>query len=414
MGIRLVFSALVDADHLDTAAHHHGWVRPGVLPPADMTALVRRFEANRARLLDGRGVPSGVDVVRTRVYEDAVRLAKGGPGVYRLPAPTGSGKTMTAAGFALHHAAEHGRARVVVAVPFTTITGQNAAVYRELLGEQAVLEHHSNAELDDRRVRLAAENWDAPFVVTTTVQLFDSLFGRKPARSRKVHRLVNAVVVLDEVQSLPIPLLVPILDVLRTLAAHFRTTVLLASATQPSFEHLRVWRELDITSLVDSPVESFTRLRRVRYEWKVDPRPMLDAIAQQCGAATAGVGDRQHRRSRPSTVPVGRAPASGRRASADGALPRRTAGRECRSVGGALYATPTFVGCEKSAPVPGTQRVKDLSSLLREHGDVVTAIDPFEAFPFGLVPSPEGWLGWLALRSASVAKFASPRSAQRP
>lgn len=280
MGIRLVFSALVDADHLDTGAHADGLAQPRVAPPADMAKLVRRFEANRAVLLRGRG-GSDVDDVRAALYDDVVRRASGEPGVYRLPAPTGSGKTMTAAGFALHHAARHGKARVVVAVPFTTITEQNAGVYRRLLGADMVLEHHSNAELDERRLRLAAENWDAPFVVTTTVQLFDSLFGRKPARSRKLHRLANAVVVLDEVQALPVPLLVPILDALRVLSRHFGTTVLLASATQPSFEHLAVWKSLDIQPLVDDPVELFARLKRVRYEWQLDPQPTLDDIAAQ-------------------------------------------------------------------------------------------------------------------------------------
>ncbi|MGW4116884.1 CRISPR-associated helicase Cas3' [Actinosynnema sp. NPDC004786] len=284
MGVRMVFSALVDADHLDTAAHAHGLSSPRVALPVDMGELVDRFEANRVALLEKRAREYGVsdvDGVRAALYEDVVRRASGAPGVYRLPAPTGSGKTMTAAGFALHHAAKHRKARVVVAVPFTTITQQNADVYRSLLGEEVVLEHHSNAELDDRRLRLAAENWDAPFVVTTTVQLFDSLFGRRPARSRKLHRLADAVVVLDEVQALPVSLLVPMLDALKVLSEYFETTVLLASATQPSFEHLDVWKRLDIKPLVDAPVELFTRLKRVRYEWQVDPRPTLEQVAGQ-------------------------------------------------------------------------------------------------------------------------------------
>ncbi|MDR6592477.1 CRISPR-associated endonuclease Cas3'' [Saccharothrix longispora] len=108
MGIRMTFSALVDADHLDTAAHAQGLDRPRVAASADMGDLLRRFEANRVLLLDRRGGPGGsseVDAVRTALYEDVVRLALGEPGIYRLPAPTGSGKTLTSAGFALHHAA---------------------------------------------------------------------------------------------------------------------------------------------------------------------------------------------------------------------------------------------------------------------------------------------------------------------
>ena len=131
MGLRLTFSALVDADHLDTAAHFAGLNAPAVSAPADMPALLARFEAARQDTLAGR--PSApVDGIRREVYDAAMRAAAGPPGVYRLSAPTGSGKTLTAAGFALRHAAAHGMARVIVAVPFITITEQNAAVYRDL------------------------------------------------------------------------------------------------------------------------------------------------------------------------------------------------------------------------------------------------------------------------------------------
>ena len=282
MGVRMVFSALVDADHLDTAAHFQGLDSPVVALPADMVELVRRFEERRSAMLAERPW-SPIDDVRAGLYDDAVRAAAGPGGVYRLPAPTGSGKTITSAGFALHHAARHHKTRVIVAVPFLTITEQNADVYRRLLGEQTVLEHHSQAEFDEGgsgdRLRLAAENWDAPFIVTTTVQLFDSLFGRKPARSRKLHRLANAVLVLDEVQALPVSLLVPILDALKLLAEHFGTTVLLTSATQPKFDALSVWSALPVHNLVDQPVELFQRLCRARYEWWIDPQPNLAQVA---------------------------------------------------------------------------------------------------------------------------------------
>jgi CRISPR-associated endonuclease/helicase Cas3 len=287
MGVRLTFSALVDADHLDTGAHFQGLDSPMVAPAADMSALVRQFEERRRAMLATRP-SSPINEVRAGLYDDAVRAAAGSGGIYRLPAPTGSGKTITSAGFALHHAARHRKARVIVAVPFLTITEQNAQVYRRLLGEHTVLEHHSQVEFDsadgEGRLRLAAENWDAPFVVTTTVQLFDSLFGRKPARSRKLHRLANAVLVLDEVQALPVPLLVPILDALKVLAGQFGTTVLLTSATQPAFDSLEVWKTSPITNLVDRPVELFQRLRRARYEWWTEPQPDLAEVADRVAA----------------------------------------------------------------------------------------------------------------------------------
>lgn len=287
LGIRLVFSALVDADHLDTAAHFDGLDAPAVREDADMNALLARFERQRLEMLNERG-GSPIDAVRERVYRSAVEHAGGTTRVYRMPAPTGVGKTLSSAGFALHHAARWGKRRVIVAMPFITVTEQNAKVYRSLLGAENVLEHHSAVTLPDsgvqgRRWRSATENWDSPFVVTTTVQLFDSLFGRKPSQMRKLHRLANSVVILDEVQALPLRVLVPILDALRVLSEQFGTTVLLTSATQPSFEHLQVWNDLEVPSIVEDPVALFQQMRRVSYEWWVDSQPSLDEVADTAG-----------------------------------------------------------------------------------------------------------------------------------
>ncbi|WP_215549228.1 CRISPR-associated helicase Cas3' [Amycolatopsis sp. CA-230715] len=285
MGVRLVFSALVDADHLDTTAHARGWARPRVRDDEDMAVLRDRFEAARRERLAGR-VGSPIDAIRERVYQGAVRGAAEAPGAFRMPAPTGVGKTWASAGFALHHAARYGKRRVIVAVPFITVTEQNAAEYRAMLGADAVLEHHSAVQppesgAAERALRPVVENWDSPFVVTTTVQLFDSLFARTPSRMRKLHRLANAVIVLDEVQALPLRVLTPILDALRILSEHFGTTVLLASATQPSFPEFDVWRGLSVRDVVDEPRALFAALRRVRYEWWSDPKPRLAEVAQR-------------------------------------------------------------------------------------------------------------------------------------
>lgn len=208
---RMTFSALVDADYLDTEGHFDATARPRISQVTDFSELFAEFQSAREELL-GRGRPSPVDSVRRTVYDQALSMADQPPGLFRLPAPTGSGKTLTVAGFALKHAAFHGKRRVVIAVPFTSITTQNAAVYRAVLdrnGERRVLEHHS-AIMDgeagtSRWRRLAAQNWDAPFIVTTTVQLFDSLLSNKPSKARRLHRLAGAVIVLDEVQALPAP-----------------------------------------------------------------------------------------------------------------------------------------------------------------------------------------------------------------
>jgi CRISPR-associated endonuclease/helicase Cas3 len=174
-------------------------------------------------------------------------------------------------------------------------THQTARQYRRLLDPEheaaipVVLEHHSSVELDEaspkhRWQRLAAENWDAPFVVTTTVQLLESLFGRKPARMRKVHRLANAVVVLDEVQALPDGLLPPIVDGLRILSERCGTTVLLASATQPELWALGPLRDAPVRDVIVDRAPLYRALRRARYQWWLEPKPTLEQVARRAAS----------------------------------------------------------------------------------------------------------------------------------
>ncbi|MFV2104956.1 DEAD/DEAH box helicase, partial [Micromonospora sp. LOL_024] len=189
-----------DADSLDTSAHFHGLPSPRVRADADFGHLFKVFEQRRSNEFTGRG-GTPIGGLRERVYADCLAAAEMERGVFRLGAPTGAGKTLASGGFALRHAEKHGLSRVIVAVPFLTITEQNAAVYRRLLNEEGaepvVLEHHSQADFDDPQIgrwsRLAAENWDAPFVVTTFVRLFESLYARKPSAMRRVHRQGHCV-----------------------------------------------------------------------------------------------------------------------------------------------------------------------------------------------------------------------------
>ncbi|MFJ2782268.1 MULTISPECIES: CRISPR-associated helicase Cas3' [unclassified Kitasatospora] len=286
--LRMLFSCVVDADFLDTSAHFTG-LPAAVREETDMAALAGVFEERRRRALAVRP-PSPVDGIRRRVYEQTVASAVNEPGMYVLHVPTGGGKTLASAGFALHHAAAHGLRRVVVAVPYVSITQQNAQVYRDLLNPDdpdlppTVLEHHSSVDLDDQDAcwaRTAAENWDAPFVVTTTVQLFESLFSHKPAAMRKLHRLAKSVIVLDEVQALPDHLLVPILSGLRGLVERFGTTVVLVSATQPDFWSLAQLHGLPRHQLIDNPADLFTALRRVAYDWRSGPHVTWESMAEE-------------------------------------------------------------------------------------------------------------------------------------
>ncbi|MET7933960.1 CRISPR-associated endonuclease Cas3'' [Streptomyces sp. NPDC005322] len=303
--LRMVFSCVVDADYLDTAAHFEA-TELRVRGSVGVGQLLERYEVRRVKMLAERE-PSGVDALRQSVYEQACAAATGKPGVYVLHVPTGGAKTLASGGFALRHAAVHGLRRVVVAVPYISITEQNAAIYRDLLDpdpdsgeEPVVLEHHSAVDLDAQvmldgmsseqraawearahAARLAAENWDAPFVVTTTVRLFESLFSHTPSQMRRLHNLAGSVIVLDEVQALPDRLLAPILSALRGLVDHFGVTVLLVSATQPSFWELSKWDGLERRTIIDDPSGLFDALRRVSYEWRTGEEVTLESIAQE-------------------------------------------------------------------------------------------------------------------------------------
>ncbi|MES0855069.1 CRISPR-associated helicase Cas3' [Geobacillus sp. G4] len=282
MWIRLVFSALVDADYLDTERHFQPELSPLRRPTVSITDLWNMFAADQEQVTS-HADDTAVNRMRREVYEECVRAAAKQQGVYRLTVPTGGGKTRSSLAFALKHAVEHGLDRVIVAIPYTSIIEQTADVYRGIFGNDAVLEHHSQIEVDDEKEkederliqhRLSAENWDAPLIVTTTVQLFDSLFSNRPSKVRKLHNLSRSVIILDEVQALPAELLKPTLDALAMLVRHCQTTVVLSSATQPFFEESRfldVFSQIEVKEILPLPIVNrhFQQMQRVDYEiWK--------------------------------------------------------------------------------------------------------------------------------------------------
>lgn len=300
--LRMLFSCLVDADWLDTEAHFSPDRGMDRTPPPEMEVLWRRFEASQSRLVGTQ--PGPVGDARDAIYRACIEAAQQAPGLFRLSVPTGGGKTRSAMAFALRHAIRHGQRRVVVAVPYISITEQTAQSYREIFetpadGAPIVLEHHSGAgdlhsTAGDRAIdprqrwsRLAAENWDAPVVVTTTVQLFESLFDRRPGRMRKLHRLANSVLILDEVQSLPRKYLSPILDVLRDLSELYGTTVVLSTATQPAFEVIPEFARAAARELVPEPDRWFSALQRVDYERPDAPLSWEEVADRMCGERQA-------------------------------------------------------------------------------------------------------------------------------
>jgi len=234
--VRMLFSCLIDADRLDTEAYmdagksaqRSGW-------PNIQTLLEQfdRFMVSKTNAAD----PTPVNQLRADILQQCREKAHDAPGLFSLTVPTGGGKTLSSLAFALEHAKRYDKRRIIYVIPYTSIIEQTADVFRSIFGD-AVIEHHSNAETDpekeNHKSHLACENWDAPVVVTTNVQFFESLFASKTSRCRKLHNIVDSVVVLDEAQLLPPDFLQPILDVLNLLTQHYGVTVVLSTATQPA------------------------------------------------------------------------------------------------------------------------------------------------------------------------------------
>ncbi|MSA93760.1 CRISPR-associated helicase Cas3' [Gordonibacter urolithinfaciens] len=240
-----LYSSLVDGDYLDTER----FMTPEASEArearelANMEELLAKLESHMAELMEKAGDTS-VNRARRSVYEDCLATAVQPSGLYTMTVPTGGGKTLSSMAFGLRHAVEQGMERVIVAIPYTSIVEQTAATLKAIFGAENVLEHHSNydfRDLDDEekaRQRLAIQNWDAPIVVTTNVQLFESLFSNKPGKSCKVHNMARSVIILDEAQTLPDELLKPSLAMLEELAAGYGSSMVLCTATQPALEGL--------------------------------------------------------------------------------------------------------------------------------------------------------------------------------
>ena len=287
LNTRMLFSCLVDADRLAAEAHRTPENRPLRSKWPEVQTLWARFKADQARLMATADNNKLVNAIRNEVYQHCLTAAALKPGFFRLTVPTGGGKTRSSLAFAVKHCLDHGLRRVVIGLPYTSIIDQTAQTCREIFGQSAVLEHHS--QIDDEVLRqgqddtegeivgkqeLASENWDAPLIVTTTVQLFESLFSNLPSKCRKVHNLAGSVIILDEVQTFPPELLSPTLDLLRDLVEDYRVSVVFCTATQPALKStpfLKALSGVNIHEIVPQYERHFHMLKRVNYELRELP-----------------------------------------------------------------------------------------------------------------------------------------------
>jgi len=289
---RLLFSCLVDADWLDTSAFYS---RVGGFPLEPMPVTLdpglrlQRLLAY-ATTLSQNCPEREMANIRREILDAALCNAQHSPGIFTLTVPTGGGKTLAALAFALAHAARHGLRRVIYVAPYLSILEQNASVFRRALGEGPdgglVFEHHSltkpepacGDEAEAGHADRLAENWDAPIIVTTSVQIFESLFSNMPSRCRKLHNIARSVVILDECQTLPTGLSLPTCQMLQEVNSYLGCTIVLSTATQPA------WQRDDerlpsgfasIREIAPSPSQLFERLRRVHVHWPQSGTPSL-------------------------------------------------------------------------------------------------------------------------------------------
>lgn len=280
---RMLFSAVVDADYQDTERYYDQFAPASQRKAGARQQAAPSLQALRDQLNAYLGrfkADTEVNRLRADILAYARQQAGQAPGLFSLTVPTGGGKTLASLAFALDHALAHGLRRVIFVIPYTSIVEQNAAVFRQALGplgEAAVLEHHSaftppapardNPDRDQSqaKLRLAMENWDAPIIVTTAVQFFESLYGARPAQCRKLHNVAGSVVVLDEAQSIPLHVLRPAVAAVGELARNYRSSIVLCTATQPALQAPQIKASLGIVrSLVRDEQALARQLERVR------------------------------------------------------------------------------------------------------------------------------------------------------
>lgn len=271
--IRMIYSCLVDGDYLDTEAFMNPETakRGGYDGPEVLLEAFRRYVE---KWLKPTGEVGTVCENRTRILRECMEKGREVPrGIYTLTVPTGGGKTTASMGFALEHISARGMKRIIYVIPYTSVIDQNAEVFEQILGEKNVVEHHAGVTYDMEegeyresacRKALATENWDAPVIVTTAVQFFESLFGCRSSRCRKLHNLANSVIIFDEAQTLPVPYLEPCIAAISQLVKNYRSTAVLCTATQPALDNYfeKYLPGQEIRELCSGTEELFALFRR--------------------------------------------------------------------------------------------------------------------------------------------------------
>lgn len=268
---RMLFSCLVDADWLDTERFMNSAKHSQRNARATMQDLKLKLDAHLSQL--AKSPASEINLLRAEIQQECAKQASLAPGFFHLTVPTGGGKTIASIVWAVNHSLLYGKKRIIIAIPFTSIIVQTAQTLRNIFGENNVVEHHS--ALDEENItesnQLACENWDAPIIVTTNVQLLESMFSNRPSACRKLHSICNSVIIFDETQSLPLSFLQPIVDSMKSYARLFNASFLFCTASQPLLHGERKgsglavfkgFEEPEVRPIINDGMKLHCRLRR--------------------------------------------------------------------------------------------------------------------------------------------------------
>jgi len=280
--VRMLFSCLVDADFLDTERFYSPEKSQARKQAHEFDEMLECFNAHM-RKLQKNATESEINRMRADLLNQCRVASKQPSGIFSMTIPTGGGKTLSSLAFALEHAVKYQKRSIIYAIPYTSIIDQTAGVFRDVFSafDNLMVEHHSNIEPnkeseENHWSRLATENWDAPLVVTTTVQLFESLFAARTSRCRKLHNLANSIIILDEAQLLPVRYLDPIRRVIGLLSKHYGVTFVLSTATPTGLSEQtnpfgkKLLKGLNSEEIIENPKPYYEKLKRVRYELPAD------------------------------------------------------------------------------------------------------------------------------------------------
>lgn len=296
--IRMIYSCLVDADFLDTEK----FMNMGKVDRSANYNYSFFNEKLNTYINAFKDTEREINKKRAEILNCCLKKAQGERGLYTLTVPTGGGKTISSLAFAMKHVLKHDMERIIYVIPYTSIIEQTGKVFKEILGQENVLEHHSNFDFKDdedlllHKLKLSSENWDIPVVVTTNVQFFESLFAYKSSRCRKLHNIANSVIIFDEAQMLPTPFLTPCLMAISELVRSYRSTCVLCSATQPSLKD-RFPKEIAVDEICENTEDLYEFFRRTRviHKGEMETKQIAEEL-NRCDQVLCIVNNKKHAR----------------------------------------------------------------------------------------------------------------------